>query len=130
MGQKARTFSREFKLEAVARMQAGEPASGLAKALGSRRKLLYDWKQRIGQRGLVSFTGKVGRPAKTSAERQKDQEQTVAQHTAALERLVGRQQLAIDFLERALQQIKASPGRSNAIGETRFSPLSARKPQK
>ena len=39
---KSRRFSREFKLGAVGRMQAGESPSALARELGVRRKLLYE----------------------------------------------------------------------------------------
>ncbi len=46
---KAREFSREFKATAVKRMLAGQAASRLAKGLGVRRKLFYEWKQRMEQ---------------------------------------------------------------------------------
>lgn len=48
MGEKKyRRFSREFKLAAVGRMQAGESPSALARELDVRRKLLYQWKDRV-----------------------------------------------------------------------------------
>jgi len=46
---KYRRFRRAFKVAAVQRMQQGESPSALARELGIRRKLLYEWKQRIEQ---------------------------------------------------------------------------------
>jgi transposase len=42
-------FSREFKLEAVKRMQAGENVSVLARELGVSRKSIYKWRVAIGK---------------------------------------------------------------------------------
>ena len=56
---KARVFSREFKIGAVGRMQAGESASALARELGVRRKSLYD----------VETAGGGKRPAEPTRER-------------------------------------------------------------
>ncbi len=44
LGKRSRVISRGFKLEAVARMDAGENVSRLARELGVRRKLLYEWR--------------------------------------------------------------------------------------
>jgi transposase-like protein len=41
MAQKNRVFTKEFKLDAVRRMQAGESAAALARELNLRSKLLY-----------------------------------------------------------------------------------------
>ncbi|MFZ2871455.1 transposase [Zavarzinia sp.] len=40
MSSEVRRFSREFKLAALARMEAGESVSALARELGVRRKYL------------------------------------------------------------------------------------------
>ena len=40
----AREFSREYRLAALRRMEAGENVSGLARELKLRRKLLYAWR--------------------------------------------------------------------------------------
>ena len=42
-----RLFSREYKLAALRRMQAGENVSALARELGIRRKYLYQWRERF-----------------------------------------------------------------------------------
>ena len=39
-------FSREFKLEALRRMEAGENVSVLARELGVSRKSIYQWRNR------------------------------------------------------------------------------------
>jgi transposase-like protein len=39
-------FSREFKLEALRRMEAGESVSVLARELGVSRKSIYQWRDR------------------------------------------------------------------------------------
>ena len=51
---KPRRFEREFKMSAVERMKAGESPTALARELGVRRKLLYDWKKRIEEGGPQS----------------------------------------------------------------------------
>src|SRR5260370_18298451 len=48
--QEVRSFSREFKLRAVQRMEAGENVSALARELTVKRVILYRWRDayRIG----------------------------------------------------------------------------------
>ena len=40
-------FSRDFKLEALRRMEAGENVSVLARELGVSRKSIYQWRNRF-----------------------------------------------------------------------------------
>ena len=57
-----RTFTREFKLEAVRLMQESErPAAEIARELGIPRNRLYKWKEQLARRGDQAFTG-PGRP--------------------------------------------------------------------
>ncbi len=57
-----RTFSREFKLEAVRLMQESErPAAEIARELGIPRNRLYKWKEQLARKGDQAFTG-PGRP--------------------------------------------------------------------
>lgn len=44
--QAPRTFSRAFKLGAIARMDAGENVSALSRELGVKREKLYHWRSR------------------------------------------------------------------------------------
>jgi transposase len=102
---KARVFSREFKLGAVGRMQAGESPSALARELGVRRKSLYEWKQRVEQAGPQGLQASDGRPSRdgVAASNKSDQ-----RRIAELEQLVGKQQALIHFFENALQQVDAA----------------------
>ncbi len=60
-----KTFSREFKLEAVRLMETSDrPSSELALELGIRRNQLYKWKEQLSQKGDVAFTRTKGRPKK------------------------------------------------------------------
>jgi transposase len=106
---RGREFSREFKVGAVKRMQAGESTARLAEELQIRRKLLYAWKQRMEEGGEANVSGKSGRPRKTEAERRRQKATSENQRIAALERLVGQQQALIVFFERALQAVEQLP---------------------
>ena len=62
-----KTYTREFKLEAVRLMEHSDrPASDFAAALGIRRHELYRWKAQLADAGESTFTGKRGRPKKES----------------------------------------------------------------
>ena len=54
--------SREFKLAAVARLELGESPTALSRELGVARKLLYDWRRRVAERGEQNLRGR-GRPS-------------------------------------------------------------------
>jgi len=59
-----KTYTREFKLEAVKLMEASErPSSEVARELGVRRNQLYKWRDQLSQKGDHAFTGQ-GRPTK------------------------------------------------------------------
>ena len=57
-----KTYTKEFKAEAVRLMQASDrPASEISRQLGVRRNQLYKWKEQLVQKGDQAFTGR-GRP--------------------------------------------------------------------
>ena len=59
-----KTYTKEFKVEAVRLMQASDrPASEIATQLGIRRNQLYKWKAQLDVKGDQAFGGK-GRPRK------------------------------------------------------------------
>jgi transposase len=59
-----KTYTKEFKAEAVRLMQASDrPASEVARQLGVRRNQLYKWKGQLSLKGDQAFTGR-GRPKK------------------------------------------------------------------
>jgi transposase len=55
-----KTFTKEFKLEAV-RLK---PAAEIAAELGIRRNMLYKWKEQLGSKGDEAFLKQAGRPLK------------------------------------------------------------------
>ncbi len=60
-------YTREFKVEAVRLLRAGEkPAAQVARELGVKRTLLYRWREAHAAAGDAAFSGKPGR--KPSAE--------------------------------------------------------------
>jgi transposase-like protein len=94
-----RRFSREEKLKAVKRLQEGEKLSVVGKELKVQPALLARWDQQFRTGGEQALR-EVGRP------RGRGLRPTGGRRTAELERLVGRQQAAIDFLERALRRVE------------------------
>jgi transposase-like protein len=88
-----RKFSKEFKIAAIRRLQAGQSAAEVARALEVHPADLYRWQRELHDHGERAFQG-VG---KKRAE---------ADQVAALERKIGQQALEIDFLKRALQHVE------------------------
>jgi transposase-like protein len=116
-------FSREFKLEALRRMEAGENVSDLARQLGVSRKSIYQWRNRYRLGGSKALRGRgrmtnVDRSAheeRPAAEKQphKEARRTSLEELAraqrrisALERKIGQQQVELDFFQQALRQVR------------------------
>ena len=60
-----KTYSREFKLEAIRLMKESDrPSIEIANELGIRRNQLYKWKEQLETKGEESLTSKRGRPRK------------------------------------------------------------------
>jgi len=112
---------RGFKLEAVSRIEAGENVSALARELGVRRKLLYEWRDawRIGGEEALRPPGRPrkgvrvvgakgsGRGSDTRAPSGPEAELAAARRRIAeLERKVGQQSLEADFFRQALQRVE------------------------
>jgi transposase-like protein len=130
----SRSFSREFKLEAVRRIEAGEKVSALARELGIKRAILYRWRDacRLGGPEALRLRG---RPSKAEASRLSavrlaaGRANDLAEARWQIEQLsrkVGQQQLELDFFKRALRQIEASRRPSAGPGATVSSPSSRR----
>lgn len=100
-----RVYERDFKLGVVRRIQAGEAIAGLSRELGIKRAVLYRWKYGVEQRGAESLRG-VGRPRKEAQQQSVDENKQLRERVAELERLVGKQQLAIRFFKRASAHIE------------------------
>ena len=60
-----KTYTREFKLEAVRLMETSDrPSSEIARELGIRRNQLYKWKEQLAKKGDDAFSRNPGRPKK------------------------------------------------------------------
>lgn len=116
MGEKKyRQFSREFKLAAVGRMQAGESPSALQRELGVKRKSLYEWKKRVEDGGPENLRD-GGRPGPIRGGVVVDRAKSDQRRIGELERLVGKQQALIAFFENALQQVEiATAGKAGSL---------------
>lgn len=126
-----------FKLEALRRMEAGENVSALARDLGIKRKLLYQWRERVRTLGPAGLRSR-GRPKRdvealaTLATPPPSTElgsgavspsggavaggapgspevlalAAAEARIAELERKIGRQELELDFFQKALRRVK------------------------
>ena len=127
-----RSYSRDFKLQAVKRLESGESSSALSAELGVKRTKLYHWRDLVRRDGEKAFPGKPGRRSKTELlvrEHGTEGATELAQaqrKIAELERKVGQQQLDLDFFKQALRHIEAARQRNNARGVTASSPTSRR----
>lgn len=88
-----RKFSKEFKEEAVRRLQSGQSLGEVARALEVHPSDLSRWRKELTEYGTRAFSG----PGRTREEETRVEE---------LERKVGRQAMEIDFLKRALQRVE------------------------
>jgi transposase len=111
-----RRFSREFKIEAVRRVEEGERPAKVARSLEVDASLLSKWLRQVRQ-GSREALKEVGRPP-GSKTRKSFASGSGEKRVAQLERLVGRQQEIIDFLERALRQVEELRQNKNGTGGT------------
>jgi len=64
-----RTFSPDFKREAVKLLERGEKeAAQIARELGIPRNRLYKWKEQLDKHGAEAFPGKPGRRPNSGAD--------------------------------------------------------------
>jgi transposase len=131
-----RRFSREFKLAALARMEAGENVSALARELDVRRKYLYQWRDRFRAGGPIALRSR-GRPTKADVLAMQggpeplppasspmpqpappDALAKAQRRIAELERKIGQQQVDLDFFQAALRQVRDMRQRSGVPGGT------------
>jgi transposase len=138
MARKAtRRFSREFKLSALRRLEAGERPCLLAADLGIGPQYLYAWRERFRAGGAVGLRS-CGRPTKAEAVAMRAADgppgdpqgilpapageraslARAARRIAELERKIGEQQVELDFFRRALRQVRGERRGSGAPGGT------------
>ena len=88
-----RKFSKEFKVAAIRRLQGGQTAAEVARALEVHPSELHRWRHELDEHGERAFQGVGMKRAEES-------------RIADLERKIGQQALEIDFLKRALQHVE------------------------
>jgi transposase-like protein len=128
-----RKFSREFKLEAVRRILAGERIKALSQELTVLRKDLYSWRK-LFRAGGAEALRPLGRPRKgdgvvTARVRKRAGEVAAGdgaatERIADLERKIGQQQIELDFFRQALRRVKEArrPNAGSGVtGSTRSS---------
>lgn len=110
MSEKNVRYSREFKLDALQRMETCGNVSALARELGIRRKHLYAWRERLGKGGELALLNGPGRPPGAKKAEQpkrvvgppKDLEKRVVE----LQRLLGAKQMEVDFFKRTFEHVR------------------------
>ena len=128
MKKKARRYSVDFKQEAVRRMAQATTIIGLAKELGIRRKLLYQWRHQFRTGGRAGLERRRGRPPGSKSETVSPPAPSATElRIAELERLLGRKQLEVDFLKRAFEQVRgAASNRTSGGGKESIARSKAR----
>ena len=110
---KIRQFPTAFKLKAIKRAEGGAGVLPVARRLGISRKLLHDWIKAWkahGPEGLNRKRGPKPGPRKLKPPQAEQNKRSAldqaSSRIAELERLVGRQQLDIDFFQKALRALE------------------------
>src|SRR5262245_28051222 len=93
MGLSRRKFTKEFKLAAVRRLEIGTPIAEVARACEVNPNVLQRWRREFRDGVERAFPGLGKKKAEDS-------------RVAELERKIGQQTLAIDFLKRVLQRVE------------------------
>lgn len=126
-------YPRELKLAVVERLERGEAAGALARALRVPRPRLYVWWAAYRAQGAEGLRA-TGRPRKSAAAGgapggsagPSDPLTRAERRVAELERKVGQQQLELDFFKRALRQVEALGQPKDGPGATASTPSSKR----
>ena len=133
--EKRRSFSREFKLAVIERLEAGESGSALALEVGVKRTIIYRWRDAWRVGGALALRSQRGRPPKLEAQEMADARGVAARagdlkearrQIVELERKVGQQQLDLDFFKGALRRIETSRRTDTVPGAPASSPRSRR----
>ena len=99
-------------------MAEADTIVGLAKELGISRKQLYHWRDRFQAGGRVGLKRRKGRPPGSRSQSASPPVPSAADlRIAELERLLGRKQLEVDFLERAFEQVRGAAWNRTGDGD-------------
>jgi hypothetical protein len=91
----------------------GDPLGEVARELGIRFEVLWTWKKRVVEKGEEHLYDVGGRRGKAQGP---VTEASLQRRIAELERLVGRQQLEIRFLDKALHLVEDRRQKKNDDG--------------
>jgi len=112
---KSRSYSLEFKLDAVQRLLSGERTMAVCHLLDIGKSLLYYWLKRYRKEALE----RMGLAVQAQAEEERESPlQLATKRIAELERKVGQQQMDVDFLRKAFERVRESRQSSNNDGGT------------
>ena len=111
-----RSFTTAFKEAACQRISRGDKVMPLSRELDVPRKLLYNWFNSWKLEGVAGLNRKRGRSLGTKVERKADDVKAALQPAASelasarariaeLERLVGRQQVDLDFFLKSFRAL-------------------------
>ena len=117
MGLTRRTFTKEMKMAAIQRLEAGSSVAEVARAFEVNPNVLHRWRKEFRQGPGNAFPG-VGK--------RRWEETRIAQ----LERKVGQQTVEIDFLKGCLQRIEEQRMLHALTGKPRRISSSVIKPRK
>lgn len=116
-----RQFPTAYKLKAIRRVERGEGVAAVARELGISRKLLHDWIKAWkanGPEGLNRKRGPKPGPRRLKAIIPDDDKRSPLARAnariAELERLVGQQQMDLDFFQQALRALERPITRGKA----------------
>ena len=106
-------FPTAYKLKAIKRAEGGEGVLPVARKLGIPRKILHDWIKAWkahGPEGLIRKPGPKPGPRRLKPRQAEETKRSALglanARIAELERLVGRQQMGIDFFRKALRALE------------------------
>ena len=114
MGLSRRTFTKEFKLAAVQRLEQGVSMGEVARALEVNPNVLHRWRREFRQGPGNAFPGN-------------GQRRWSEGRVAELERKIGQQTLEIDFLKGCLQRIEEQRMLQAVAGNPRSTRRSGKK---
>ena len=114
MGLSRRTFTKEFKLAAVRRLEAGVSLAEVARGLEVSPSVLQRWRHEFRQAPGNAFPGN-------------GQRRWSEGRIAELERKIGQQAVEIDFLKECLQRIEEQRMLQASTGSPRSMARSAKK---
>jgi transposase len=114
MGLSRRTFTKEFKLAAVRRLEAGVAMAEVARGLEVSPSVLQRWRHEFRQAPGNAFPGN-------------GQRRWSEGRVAELERKIGQQAVEIDFLKGCLQRIEEQRMLQASTGSPRSMARSAKK---